>query len=69
MRDGDRIVAIDGEQASSFDNLSEALAGYEVGDEVDFTIERDGETETVPAELQPRPEGQAGGEVGSPSSA
>ncbi|MGH9236220.1 MAG: M50 family metallopeptidase [Acidimicrobiales bacterium] len=66
LRDGDRIVAIDGEQASSFDNLSEALAGYEVGDEVDFTIERDGETETVPAVLQPRPEGQAGGEVGSP---
>ena len=59
LRDGDRIVAVDGEQASSsFDNLSEALAGHEVGDEVDFTIERDGETQTVPAELQPRPEGK-----------
>jgi membrane-associated protease RseP (regulator of RpoE activity) len=65
LRTDDRIVAVDGERASTFDGLSEALGTYDVGDEVDLTIERDGDTVRVPAELQPRPEG-IDGEVGSP---
>ncbi len=62
---GDRIVAVDGDDASSFDGLSEGLAAYDVGDDVTFTVERDGETVTLPAELGARPAGQ-GGEPGSP---
>jgi membrane-associated protease RseP (regulator of RpoE activity) len=65
LRTDDRIVAVDGERASTFDGLSEALGTYDVGDEVDLTIERDGDTVRVPAELQLRPEG-IDGEVGSP---
>jgi membrane-associated protease RseP (regulator of RpoE activity) len=63
--DGDRIVAIDGTAARDFDGLSEALSTFDVGDEVDITVERDGETLTLPAELKPRPE-EVGGDVGSP---
>jgi membrane-associated protease RseP (regulator of RpoE activity) len=63
--DGDRIVAVDGTPAVEFDQLSEALAGYDVGDEVDITVERDGEQLVLPATLQPRPE-RYGGVEGSP---
>jgi membrane-associated protease RseP (regulator of RpoE activity) len=65
LRDGDRIVAVDGEPAASFDNLSVALASFDVGDEVALTVERDGEATTLTPVLGPRPAG-IGGEVGSP---
>jgi membrane-associated protease RseP (regulator of RpoE activity) len=65
IRDDDRIVAIDGTEASAFEGLSEALSTFDVDDEVDITVERDGETLTLPAVLQARPE-ELGGDVGSP---
>jgi len=63
LRSDDRIVAVDGERAS--DGLSEALAGYDVGDEVALTVQRGGETRTLSAELGARPRSEAG-EAGSP---
>jgi membrane-associated protease RseP (regulator of RpoE activity) len=65
LRADDRIVAVDGERASTFDSLGEALDAYEVGDEVTFTVERDGDTLTTAAELGARPR-SVGGDVGSP---
>lgn len=65
LRDGDRIVAVDGAPASNFDNLSGAIRGHEVGDELQLTVVRDGEERTIEAELRPRPRDE-GGEPGSP---
>jgi membrane-associated protease RseP (regulator of RpoE activity) len=64
LQEDDRIVAVDGEPASRYEDLSEALATYDVGDEVRLTIQRDGLERTVEAELRERPPGQ-GGETGS----
>jgi membrane-associated protease RseP (regulator of RpoE activity) len=66
LKEDDLIVAVDGQPASSFDELSDALARHDVGDEVQLTIERDGVERTVDAELRPRPAGVAGGATGSP---
>jgi membrane-associated protease RseP (regulator of RpoE activity) len=67
FEEGDRIVAVDGRPASSFDGLGDALGPHAVGDELTFTVERDGETLSVPAELGARPEDEAAsGEVGTP---
>ena len=65
LRDDDQIVAIEGRAASEFDELSDALSAYEVGDDVSFTVERGGEEQTVVATLRARPESE-GGDVGSP---
>jgi membrane-associated protease RseP (regulator of RpoE activity) len=61
----DRITEVGGKPASDFDELSEALAAYDVGDDVTFTIVRDGDEMSVDATLRPRPENE-GGEAGSP---
>jgi len=67
FEDGDRIVAIDGERVSSLDtdDMSSVLRRYDVGDDVRFTVERDGDERTLDAQLRGRPEGE-GGETGSP---
>jgi membrane-associated protease RseP (regulator of RpoE activity) len=66
LRKDDLIVAVDGDQVSGYDELSDALAPYDVGDDVRLTIERDGVERTVTAELGARPAGVPGGEPGSP---
>jgi membrane-associated protease RseP (regulator of RpoE activity) len=62
---GDRIVEVGGRPASEFDELSEALSSYDVGDEVTFTVARDGDEQTIDATLRERPESE-GGDAGSP---
>jgi membrane-associated protease RseP (regulator of RpoE activity) len=62
---GDRIVEVGGRPASEFDELSEALSSYDVGDEVTFTVARDGAELTIDATLRERPESE-GGDAGSP---
>jgi membrane-associated protease RseP (regulator of RpoE activity) len=67
LRDGDHIVAVDGTAVSDLGgDLSDVVTGYEVGDEVAFTIENDGSERTVTAELGARPADVAGGVAGSP---
>jgi membrane-associated protease RseP (regulator of RpoE activity) len=67
LRDGDYIVAVDGRAVSDLGgNLSDVVTGYEVGDEVAFTVENDGSERTVRAELGARPDDVAGGVPGSP---
>ena len=63
---GDRIVEVGGQSASGYTSLSDALSAYAVGDEVMFTVVRDGDEQTVDATLRGRPEGTMGGEVGDP---
>ncbi len=65
LREDDRIVAIDGEPVSQFEDLASAIESYNVGDEVSLTLERDGSERTAVAELRPRPESQHG-DTGSP---
>jgi membrane-associated protease RseP (regulator of RpoE activity) len=65
LQEGDRIVEVGGRPASEFDELSEALSSFEVGDDVTFTVVRDGDERTVDATLRARPESE-GGEAGSP---
>jgi membrane-associated protease RseP (regulator of RpoE activity) len=66
LKEDDLVVAVNGQPVSHFDELSDALARYDVGDEVQLTIERDGVERTVEAELRPRPAGVPGGDPGSP---
>jgi len=66
LQEDDLIVAVDGQPVSRYDELSDAIARYDVGDEVRLTIERDGVERSVGAELRPRPAGVPGGEAGSP---
>ncbi len=66
LQDDDRIVAVGGRPASDYGSLTDALSTYEVGDEIELTVVRDGDERTTDATLGPRPEGKPGGEVGSP---
>ena len=66
LEDGDEIVEIDGRSASDYGSLPEALSGFDVGDEVELTIVRDGDERTIDATLGPRPAGKPGGEAGTP---
>jgi S1-C subfamily serine protease len=54
LRQGDVIVEVDGEAITAPEDLADAVRSREVGDEVEVTIERDGERQTVAAELGPR---------------
>lgn len=51
LRDGDVILAIDGEVLTSNGQLGETVRANEPGDVLDMTILRDGETLTVPVGL------------------
>jgi membrane-associated protease RseP (regulator of RpoE activity) len=65
LREDDLIVAVDGQAVSRYDELSDALARAEVGEDVQLTVERGGVERTVEARLRARPADE-GGETGSP---
>jgi membrane-associated protease RseP (regulator of RpoE activity) len=65
LRKDDLIVAVDGQAVSRYEELSDALARADVGEDVQLTIERGGAERTVEARLRPRPADE-GGETGSP---
>lgn len=62
---GDRIVAFDGHEVESFEDLTEFIQDSRVGQEVALTVERDGSTFETTTEIGARPE-SAGGEEGTP---
>jgi membrane-associated protease RseP (regulator of RpoE activity) len=62
IESGDRILGVGERPASDFGTLSEALATYDVGDEVAFTIDRDGRERTIDATIGARPEDEASAE-------
>jgi putative serine protease PepD len=51
LQEGDLIVAIDGESISTSAEVRDGVRGHEPGDEVELRIERDGEAQTLTAEL------------------
>jgi S1-C subfamily serine protease len=54
---GDIIVAIDGKEVTSVDQLREAITAHDPGDEVELTVvHSDGERETITVELARQPE-------------
>jgi len=62
LAEGDHIVSVDGEEASTFDALTEVVRAR-AGEAVDIVVEREGESLTVPATLGER-EGDDGVEEG-----
>jgi S1-C subfamily serine protease len=48
---GDVIVALDGEAVASSDDLGRAVSDHDVGDDVEVTVERNGQEQTVTAQL------------------
>jgi membrane-associated protease RseP (regulator of RpoE activity) len=66
LKEDDLVVAVNGQPVSHFDELSDALTRFDVGDEVQLTIERDGVDRTVDATLRARPAGVPGGDAGTP---
>jgi membrane-associated protease RseP (regulator of RpoE activity) len=65
LKEDDLIVVVDGQPVGRYDDLSDALARAEVGEDVQLTIQRGGVEQTVDARLRPRPADE-GGETGSP---
>ncbi|HET6952659.1 MAG TPA: site-2 protease family protein [Acidimicrobiales bacterium] len=65
LREGDRIVSINGDRVSTWSDVTDVIRASEVGDEVVLGIERGGSPLTLDAELRPRPRDQ-GGDEGSP---
>lgn len=51
FQSGDRIIAIDGTEVSSSSALKQKLDGYQVGDNVTFTISRNGQTAKLSMKL------------------
>ena len=53
---GDVIVAVDGEDLQSENDLSRIISGHKPGDQVEVEVIRDGEHQTIDVTLQARPE-------------
>lgn len=51
IRTGDVIVAVDGEDIRTFNDLLKVISGYQVGDVVTVTLERDGQRLDLPVQL------------------
>lgn len=56
LREGDRIVAVDGDGMSTACDVQQAIGEREAGDVVRMTVQRDGERETIPIETVDHPE-------------
>jgi membrane-associated protease RseP (regulator of RpoE activity) len=65
LREGDRIVAFDGEPVETWDDVTSAIRSSDVGDQIVLEVDRGGRALTLEAELGPRPTDQ-GGESGTP---
>jgi putative serine protease PepD len=51
IEQGDVIVAVDGEEITSNEQLGDAVRDHEAGDSIEITFERGGEEQTVTAEI------------------
>jgi membrane-associated protease RseP (regulator of RpoE activity) len=56
LQRGDVITAVDGTAVTDLKGVLEALKGKNVGDQVTFSITRDGNPQTITATLEARPE-------------
>jgi S1-C subfamily serine protease len=51
IEQGDVIVAVDGEEIRSNEQLGDVVRDHEAGDTIEITVERGGEEQTVTAEI------------------
>jgi S1-C subfamily serine protease len=58
MVGGDVILALDGEDITSIEQLAETIQAKEAGDEIELTVLRDGEEQTLTVTLAERPASQ-----------
>lgn len=56
LETGDRMVSIDGDRISEWDDVTRAVSKHEPGDEVVVVVEREGESVTLEAVLGARPD-------------
>lgn len=56
---GDQVYAVDGEEITSFDDLSAIVTAHKVGDKLKFTIIRDGVQKTIKLELEEKTASQS----------
>lgn len=55
LREGDRVVAVDGEEMSTACDVRQAIGAHAAGDVVEMTVLRDGNRETIPVETVDHP--------------
>jgi putative serine protease PepD len=55
LRAGDVVTALDGEEITSADELRTRIDAQKPGDEIELTVERDGDTQTLTVTLGTRP--------------
>jgi len=66
LEPGDRIVAFDGDQVKTWNDVRSEIAARDVGEEVTLTVERDGERFDSTTELMGRPADVPGDRAGQP---
>jgi membrane-associated protease RseP (regulator of RpoE activity) len=66
LEEGDRIVAFEGQQVATFDQVTAHIRDGDVGDEVTLDVVRDGRELELSAQLGARPEDTPGGRAGTP---
>lgn len=54
LKEGDKLLTVDGEEIKEMETLLEMLSEKRVGDVIDVVVERDGEKITLPVELSAR---------------
>ena len=64
---GDVITAIDGKENPSMEDVAALVNESDVGDKVELTIDRDGETKTVEVTLGERPDDSSSDSASQPS--
>ena len=62
---GDIVLAVDDQEIDSFDTLSSIITSHKVGDEVTFTVSRDGAEKKIKMELEEKPQNTENGQSGS----
>ena len=65
LRAGDLITAVDETEIAGIEDLVKAAAAYSPGDEVEFTVDRDGETITLTVTLGTHPDDQEKAYIGA----
>ena len=65
FQQGDIVLAVDDQEIDSFDTLSSIITSHKVGDEVTFTISRNGSEKKIKLELEEKQQAQANSKDGS----
>jgi membrane-associated protease RseP (regulator of RpoE activity) len=61
LKSDDKVIAFDGHEVATFDELTKFIRSSEVGQEVTLTVQRDGKVFDATTTIRPRPEDISGG--------